>query len=214
MLPHGYEGQGPEHSSARLERFLQQGAEFNITVANITTPANFFHAMRRQQARPFRKPMIVMSPKSLLRHPRCVSGVEELAKGHFQEIIDDSSIKKADKVKKVLFCSGKIYYDLLERQEALPAKEQDDIAIVRVEQLYPLAFKQMDAVVAKYKNATFTWVQEEPANMGAWVYMLSCYDSIKWQPVVSRKASASPATGYNKVHGVQQADILDRAFLI
>ncbi len=210
LLPHGYEGQGPEHSSARLERFLQQCAEFNITVANITTPANFFHALRRQQVRPFRKPMVVMSPKSLLRHARCVSAVEELTKGGFQEVIDDSSIKKADKVKKVLFCSGKIYYDLLEKQEA---DKRDDVAIVRLEQLYPLAYKQVDAIVAKYKNAKFAWVQEEPANMGAWVYMLSCYRNIDWE-LVSRKASASPATGYHKVHVKEQEAILDKAFTI
>jgi 2-oxoglutarate dehydrogenase E1 component len=210
LLPHGYEGQGPEHSSARLERFLQQCAEFNITVANITTPANFFHALRRQQARPFRKPLVVMAPKSLLRHPRCISQVDELTKGAFQEVIDDSSIKKADKVKKVLFCSGKIYYDLLEKQET---DKREDVAIVRLEQLYPLAYKQVDAVVAKYKNAKFAWVQEEPANMGAWVYILSCYRNIDWE-VVSRKASASPATGYHKVHVQQQADIIETAFTI
>lgn len=210
LLPHGYEGQGPEHSSARLERFLQQSAEFNITVANITTPANFFHVLRRQQARPFRKPLVVMAPKSLLRHPRCISAVDELTKGGFQEVIDDSSIKKADKVKKVLFCSGKIYYDLLEKQEA---DKRDDVAIVRLEQLYPLAYKQVDAVVAKYKNAKFAWVQEEPANMGAWVYILSCYRNIDWE-VVSRRASASPATGYHKMHVKQQADIIETAFTI
>jgi len=210
LLPHGYEGQGPEHSSARLERFLQQGAEFNITVANITTPANFFHALRRQQARPFRKPLIVMAPKSLLRHPRCISQVDDLTKGGFQEVIDDSNIKKADKVKKVLFCSGKIYYDLLEKQET---DQREDVAIVRLEQLYPLAYKQIDAIVAKYKNAKFAWVQEEPANMGAWVYILSCYRNIDWE-IVSRKASASPATGYHKVHVQQQADIIEKAFTI
>ncbi|CAN5307029.1 2-oxoglutarate dehydrogenase E1 component [soil metagenome] len=210
LLPHGYEGQGPEHSSARLERFLQQCAEFNISVANITTPANFFHAMRRQQARPFRKPLIVMSPKSLLRHPRCISPVEDLTKGGFQEVIDDSSIKKADKVKKVLFCSGKIYYDLLEKQEA---EKREGVAIVRLEQLYPLAYKQIETLVAEYKNAKFAWVQEEPANMGAWVYILSCYRDIHWE-VVSRKSSASPATGYHKVHVKEQEAIINKAFTI
>lgn len=208
LLPHGYEGQGPEHSSARLERFLQQCAEFNIAVANITTPANFFHAMRRQQERPFRKPLIVMAPKSLLRHPRCVSPIVDLTKGGFQELIDDASIKKADKVKKVVFCSGKIYYDLLEKQEA---DKRDDVALVRLEQLYPLPYKQIDAVVAKYKNAKFAWVQEEPANMGAWVYILSCYRDVNWE-LVSRKSSASPATGYQKVHAKEQQDIINKAF--
>lgn len=209
LLPHGYEGQGPEHSSARLERFLQNCAEFNMTVANFTTPANLFHALRRQLERPFRKPLIVMSPKSLLRHPKCISSIEDFTKGGFQELIDDAGIKDAKKVKRVLVCSGKVYYDLLERQEE---EQRKDVAIVRLEQLYPLPFKQLEAVVKKYANAEFVWVQEEPANMGAWVYMLSCTrDVIDWQ-VISRKASASPATGYNKVHVKEQQAILDKAF--
>jgi 2-oxoglutarate dehydrogenase E1 component len=151
-----------------------------------------------------------MSPKSLLRHPRCVSPIADLTKGGFQELIDDATIKKADKVKKVVFCSGKIYYDLLEKQEA---EKREDVALVRLEQLYPLPYKQVDAVVAKYKNAKFAWVQEEPANMGAWVYILSCYRDVNWD-VVSRKASASPATGYNKVHVKEQQDIVNKAFEI
>lgn len=208
LLPHGYEGQGPEHSSARLERFLQACAEFNIAVANITTPANFFHALRRQLARPFRKPLIVMSPKSLLRHPRCISPSEDFTKGSFSELFDDTTIKAASKVRRVLFCSGKIYYDLLERQEQDKVK---DIAIVRLEQLYPLPYKQIDAIIKKYKNAEFYWVQEEPSNMGAWVYILSCYRNINWE-LVSRKSSASPATGFHKVHLKEQQAIIDKAF--
>lgn len=207
LLPHGYAGQGPEHSSARLERFLQACAEFNITVANCTTPANIFHILRRQLARPFRKPLIVMSPKSLLRHPRCISNVDEFTKEGFKELIDDENVKAAD-VKKVLFCSGKIYYELLEKQET---DKRKDIAIVRLEQLFPLPYKQMDAVIKKYSKAKFAWVQEEPSNMGAWVYMLSCYRNIDWE-LISRKSSASPATGYNKIHVEEQEAIIKKAF--
>lgn len=210
LLPHGYEGQGPEHSSARLERYLQQCAEFNMTVGNFTTPANLFHALRRQLARPFRKPLIVMSPKSLLRHPRCISPIEDFTKNGFQELIDDAAIKDAKKVKRVLVCSGKLYYDLLEKQEA---DKRTDVAIVRMEQLYPLPYAQLDAVVKKYANAEFFWVQEEPANMGAWVYMFSCTRDINidWK-LISRKSSASPATGYNKIHVKEQNFIIDSAF--
>ncbi|MEX0813063.1 MAG: 2-oxoglutarate dehydrogenase E1 component [Chitinophagales bacterium] len=207
LLPHGYAGQGPEHSSARLERFLLACAEFNITVANCTTPANFFHILRRQLERPFRKPLIIMSPKSLLRHSRCISDFADFTKNGFRELIDDENVKAAD-VKKVLFCSGKIYYELLEKQEE---DKRKDIAIVRLEQLYPLPYKQMDALIKKYKKAKFLWVQEEPSNKGAWVYMLSCYRDIDWE-LVSRKASASPATGYNKIHVEEQEAIINKAF--
>lgn len=210
LLPHGYEGQGPEHSSARLERFLQLCAEYNMTVANITTPANLFHALRRQLHRPFRKPLIIMSPKSLLRHPHCVSHVNDFISGGFKEIIDDHTIHDPFKVKRVLFCSGKIYYDLLERKQK---ENRTDIAIIRIEQLYPLPFKQMDALVNKYKLAQYIWVQEEPANMGAWVYLLSCYKNIKWG-MISRKSSASPASGFQKVHAKEQEEIITKAFEI
>jgi 2-oxoglutarate dehydrogenase E1 component len=209
LLPHGYEGQGPEHSSARLERFLQLSAEFNMIVANITTPANFFHLLRRQLAWPFRKPLVVMSPKSLLRHPKCVSETEDFTKGGFQEIlVDDWSSGKPAGVKKVVFCSGKIYYDLLERQEEA---RRNDLIIVRLEQLYPLPFKQIDAVMDKYPKARKIWLQEEPANMGAWVYMLSCYRNANWE-VVSRKSSASPASGYQRVHMKEQKALIDKVF--
>ncbi len=207
LLPHGYEGQGPEHSSARLERFLQLCAEYNMVVANITLPSNYFHFLRRQLAWGFRKPAVVMSPKSLLRHPMCVSSLDELTKGGFHEIIDDWSVKPKD-VKKVLVCSGKIYFDLYNEQQS---KKRTDIAIVRMEQLFPLPEKQLDGLVDKYKGASFIWVQEEPENMGAWGYILRKYRKVQWE-LVSRKASASPATGYNKVHVKEQEEIVKKSF--
>ncbi len=210
LLPHGYEGQGPEHSSARFERFLQLCAEYNMTIANITSPANFFHAIRRQQARPFRKPLVIMSPKSLLRHPKVVSNLSDFSQGGFQEVLDDNRFdtKKAAKVKRLLLCTGKIYFDLLEKQET---ENRDDVAIVRMEQLYPFPQKQLDAIVAKYKNAKITWVQEEPSNMGAWQYINSFNKGFSCDGI-SRKASASPATGYKKVHEKQQKEIVEKAF--
>ena len=211
LLPHGYEGQGPEHSSARLERFLQMCAEANITVANITTPANIFHAMRRQLARPFRKPLIIMSPKSLLRHPMAVSDISEFHTGTgFQEVINDPNVTKtgAKKVKRVLLCTGKIYYDLLERKMENKVK---DVAIVRIEQLYPLPTDQLKEVFKQYKNAEFKWVQEESENMGAWRYIAMKLRD-KNLEVISRKASASPATGFKKVHEQRQKAIIDEAF--
>jgi len=150
LLPHGYEGQGPEHSSARLERFLQSCAEFNLTVANVTTPANFFHLMRRQLARPFRKPLIVMSPKSLLRHPSCISNFKDFTQGGFQEVIDAPlKGKEADQIKKVILCSGKVYYDLLSRKEET---KSDEVAIIRLEQIYPFPKTQVDELIKKYKK--------------------------------------------------------------
>lgn len=212
LLPHGYEGQGPEHSSARLERFLQLAAEFNIVVANITTPANLFHALRRQLTWQFRKPLVIMSPKSLLRHPEVVSDVTEFTKGGFKEIIDDVvAAKNAAKVKRVLLCSGKVYYDLLQKQRA---DKRTDLAIVRLEQIYPLAHKQIDAIIKQYSKAEFVWVQEEPVNMGSWHFILSQFYGKLQLKVVARKSSASPATGYNKVHGKEQATIVEQAFNI
>ncbi len=211
LLPHGYEGQGPEHSSARLERFLQACAEYNITVANITTPANFFHAMRRQLERPFRKPLVVMSPKSLLRHPLCVSDIEDFhQETHFHEYYDDPEVQDQDvkKLRRVIFCSGKVYYDLLERKAS---EEHKDVAILRIEQLYPFPKKQLTEIMDKYAGIEKFWVQEEPSNMGAWVYIKDLL-SIDAAHLVARKASASPATGYKKVHDEQQEDILKRAF--
>jgi 2-oxoglutarate dehydrogenase E1 component len=193
-----------------LERFLQASAEFNMTVANVTTPANFFHLIRRQLARPFRKPLIVMSPKSLLRHPQCVSSLEDFSKGGFQEIYDDHSVdsKKAAKVEKVLFCSGKIYYDLMAKKEA---DKREDIAIVRLEQLYPFPKTQMDAILDKYKKAKICWVQEEPSNMGSWQYILAFYRNNDIE-LIGRKSSASPATGYKKLHAKEFDDIMSRSF--
>lgn len=207
LLPHGYEGQGPEHSSARLERFLQSCAELNIQVCNITTPANLFHAMRRQLNRNFRKPLIIMSPKSLLRHPRCISTVDEITNGGFQELIDDASVSKATEIKKVVVCSGKIYYDLLEKKET---DKSNQVAMVRLEQLYPLPTNQLDALKKKYAKAKFVWAQEEPANMGAWTFIQSQLVDFNFE-LVSRKASASPASGYNKVHQKEQMEIVTKA---
>ncbi len=212
LLPHGYEGQGPEHSSARLERFLQQCAEYNMTVSNITTPANFFHALRRQLERPFRKPLVNMSPKSLLRHPMCVSDISEFESGNnFQETIDDAAVtsSKVKKVKRAIFCSGKIYYDLLERKQS---ENREDVAIIRIEQLYPVPEKQINALFKRYKNAELYWVQEEPLNMGPWMHMAMAFPG-KFE-IVARKASASPATGFKKVHDNQQQAIVDKAFSI
>ncbi len=208
LLPHGYEGQGPEHSSARLERFLQLCANWNMQVCNITTPANYFHALRRQLKRKdYRLPLVVMTPKSLLRHPACVSKLEDFTTGGFQEVIDDAYVE-LKKVKRVLMCSGKIYYELLERQQSTNRK---DIAIIRVEQLYPMPVNQLTAIHEKYKDAEFCWVQEEPKNMGAWLHFLR-FESKYELTRISRESSASPATGFSKVHAVEQLAIIDKAF--
>ena len=208
LLPHGYEGQGPEHSSARLERFLELCADFNIVVANVTTPANFFHLLRRQVSWPFRKPLIVMSPKSLLRHPKVVSPLDEFKKGGFREILDDANVT-AKNVKRLLLCTGKIYYDLLEEQEK---NKRKDIAIVRLEQIYPLAEGQLSAVIEKYKGAKIYWVQEEPVNMGAWGYILKrLYKKVDID-VIARDEAASPAVGYLKAHNESQKEIVNQAF--
>ena len=207
MLPHGYEGQGPEHSSARPERFLQLCANWNIQVCNITTPANYFHVLRRQIHRKTRLPLVLMTPKSLLRHPACVSPLKEFTTGKFQQLIDDETVKAKD-VKRVLFCTGKIYYDLLERQQK---ENRKDVAIVRLEQIYPLPETEMDEVFAKYKKADFYWVQEEPKNMGYWTFLLRREENYKLR-LISRKASASTATGFSKVHAKEQLQIIDEAF--
>jgi 2-oxoglutarate dehydrogenase E1 component len=208
-LPHGYEGQGPEHSNARPERFLQLAAEYNMVVANLTTPANLFHILRRQIAWPFRKPVIIMTPKSLLRHPLCVSSVKDLTHGKFQEIIDDESVKVKD-VKRVILCSGKIYYELLEKRTEL---KRNDVALVRLEQMYPMPEKQIQALWEKYSKAERVWVQEEPRNMGAATF-LSRYDIFDGVKTIARKSSASPATGYSTQHKREQKEILDKSFNI
>ena len=190
LLPHGYEGQGSEHSSARIERYLQLCAEDNMTVANCTTPANFYHLLRRQMKRTYRKPLIVFTPKSLLRHAKAVNIIEELATGEFQEVIDDTLNPK--NIKKLVFCMGKFYYDLLEERENL---ERDDVALVRIEQLFPLHLEKLQQVIDRYPNVeNYIWAQEEPRNMGAWSYLLERFDLVKLN-VRSRKYYAVPAAG-------------------
>ncbi|HTN35940.1 MAG TPA: 2-oxoglutarate dehydrogenase E1 component [Arachidicoccus sp.] len=210
LLPHGYEGSGPDHSSARLERFLQSCAEQNIVVTNITTAANFFHALRRQLKWSFRKPLINMSPKANLRHPDSYSRTEDFAGNtRFQEVIDDATVEQS-KVQKVLLCSGKLYFDLDEKRRK---EERTDIALIRLEQLYPLPEKQLISLHEKYKNAIWFWVQEEPQNMGAATFLQTNFKAFPYG-VISRNASASTATGYAKIHKVEQEEILDTAFSI
>ncbi|MDR0264442.1 MAG: 2-oxoglutarate dehydrogenase E1 component, partial [Sphingobacterium sp.] len=211
MLPHGMEGQGPEHSSARIERFLELCADENMILANCTTPANYFHLLRRQLVREFRKPLVVFTPKSLLRHPKVVSPLKDFTEGAFQEVIDDANVAAKD-VKRVLFCSGKVYYDLLEKQEA---DKRKDIAIVRLEQLFPIPTDQLKAIRKKYNKAKeFVWVQEENENMGAWSYYCRKLmgTEIAFTGFVARKESGSTATGYMKQHVAQQAEILNKSF--
>jgi 2-oxoglutarate dehydrogenase E1 component len=211
LLPHGYEGQGAEHSSARLERFLMLCAEQNLQVVNCTSPANFFHALRRQVARPFRKPLIVMSPKSLLRHPECVSKIEDFATGGFQEMIDDNEVDVKN-VEKLIFCSGKIYFDLLDERRK---NNINSIAIVRVEQLFPWPVEQAQAILKKYsKVEKIEWVQEEPENMGPWGYILRLLSKAEQRiniQVVSPPASASPATGSAKMSAARQRAVIEAA---
>ncbi|SDM87332.1 2-oxoglutarate dehydrogenase E1 component [Kriegella aquimaris] len=192
LLPHGYEGQGAEHSSARMERYLQLCARDNMYVADVSTPAQMFHILRRQLKVNFRKPLIIFTPKSLLRHPKAVSTVDELASGKFQEVIDDSSAD-IKKVKSVVFCTGKFYYDLLAVKEE---QKRDDVALVRVEQLFPLPSDQMNKVIEKYTNADdLVWAQEEPRNMGAWSHLMMHYKDVNRFRVASRRFYASPAAG-------------------
>jgi 2-oxoglutarate dehydrogenase E1 component len=207
LLPHGYEGMGAEHSSARMERFLMLCADDNMQIVNCSTPANFFHVLRRQMKREFRKPLVVFTPKSLLRHPRCVSSLNELSSGSFSEVIDDATAV-AKKVKRVLLCSGKVYYDLLEKKEVLNA---EDVAIVRLEQLDPLPRKQIAELQQKYGKAQWVWVQEEPANMGAWSHLLRKLRQVQLE-VVSRPSSGAPATGSGQRHRAEQQLLIERAF--
>ncbi|MBL7826972.1 MAG: 2-oxoglutarate dehydrogenase E1 component [Saprospiraceae bacterium] len=208
LLPHGYEGQGPEHSSARMERYLQGCAENNVTIANVTSASNFFHLLRRQIARPFRKPLIVMSPKSTLRAPFNLGEISEIETGtRFRELIDDAAANPK-KVKRVLVCSGKVYYDLLKKQQD---DKREDVAIVRLEQIFPFPKVQFDALIKKYAGADLMWVQEEPANMGAWGYLVMNQGGYGWK-LSSRRASASPATGFPKAHEKEQAELVAAAF--
>ena len=213
LLPHGFEGAGPEHSSARPERFLAMAAEDNIQVVNPTTPAQYFHVLRRQVVRPWRKPLIVLTPKSLLRHPRVVSPIADLAEGKFERILSDSNPKRND-VRRVLMCSGKIYYELEKYREQ---NGREDVAILRVEQLYPLREEHLAAALDPYMDGTpVFWVQEEPHNMGAWRYMLVNFGErlLGRFPFrgITRPAAATPATGSHASHEREQAAILERAF--
>lgn len=208
LLPHGYEGQGPEHSSARLERMLTLCAEHNMQVANCTTPANFYHLLRRQLHRDFRKPLVVFTPKSLLRHPDCVSQPEEFVNGRFREVIDDPDADP-QKVHKVVFCSGKIWYELA--AERVKSNRQD-VALVRLEQLFPLPVEQMVEVVTKYKKAdAWIWTQEEPGNMGAWGYISRNFKDVPLR-MVARPDSGSPATGSSQFHKIRQAKVIEKTF--
>ncbi|MBS3808340.1 MAG: 2-oxoglutarate dehydrogenase E1 component [Bacteroidales bacterium] len=208
LLPHGYEGQGPEHSSARMERFLTLSVNNNMQIVNATTPANFYHLLRRQVHRNFRVPLIIFTPKSLLRHNRAVSSLEELANGKFQEVIDDPDVD-TDQVKRVVFCSGKVYYDLLERKEHFDAK---DIALIRLEQLYPFPSESVETLISKYGNAIrWLWVQEEPENMGAWKYIRDQLQHIDIHGI-TRQSSASPAVGLYSLHQIEQNEILGKVF--
>jgi len=210
LLPHGYEGQGPEHSSARMERFLQMCAELNMVITNITTSANYFHALRRQLTWAFRKPLINFAPKANLRHPGTYSLQEEFTTGGFKEVIDDRYVDDAANVKKVLLCSGKVYFDLAERQEK---ENRKDVAVIRLEQIYPLPQQQLDELYKKYSKAIWHWVQEEPLNMGAASFMRMNLKNINFY-ITSRSASASTATGYAKTHAKEQAALIDTAFEI
>jgi 2-oxoglutarate dehydrogenase E1 component len=212
LLPHGFEGQGPEHSSARIERFLNLAAEDNIQVCNLSTPAQLFHALRRQVNRPWRKPLIIFTPKSLLRHPEAVNTLDQIAEGSFQRVIGDDTVD-ASKVKRILLCSGKVYYDLAAERRR---RKRDDIAIVRLEQYYPLNGALVKGL-ARYADGTpVVWVQEEPSNMGAWYFLNARKNDVLGTrhplSLVSRPESASPATGSKAAHDLEQKILLDEAF--
>ena len=207
LLPHGYEGQGSEHSSARIERYLQLCAEDNMTVANCTTPSNFYHLLRRQMKRNYRKPLIVFTPKSLLRHPKAVNSIEDLATGEFHEVIDDTL--NPSKVTKLVFCMGKFYYDLLAEREVL---EREDIALVRIEQLFPLHLEKIQQVIDRYPAVKeYIWAQEEPRNMGAWSFMLERLELVKLN-VRSRKYYAVPAAGSSTRFKKRHKAVIDSVF--
>ncbi|MDI5942701.1 multifunctional oxoglutarate decarboxylase/oxoglutarate dehydrogenase thiamine pyrophosphate-binding subunit/dihydrolipoyllysine-residue succinyltransferase subunit, partial [Micromonospora sp. DH15] len=212
LLPHGHEGQGPDHTSGRPERFLQLCAEDNMRVAIPTTPANYFHLLRRQALSPKRKPLVVFTPKSLLRHKLCVSGVEDFTTGTFAPVLADTAAPPAEQVKRVLLCSGKVYYDLF---QARAERGVTDTAIVRMEQLYPLPVEEIRAALAQYPNAEdFAWVQEEPANQGAWSFvalnLLEHLSEVRLRRI-SRPAAAAPAVGSAKMHEVEQNALIEAA---
>jgi 2-oxoglutarate dehydrogenase E1 component len=211
LLPHGYEGQGPEHSSARLERYLQLCAEDNIQVCYPTTPAQYFHVLRRQMKRNFRKPLVLMTPKSLLRHRKAVSPVEDLTRGQFAEVLDDTEVDPA-RVRRVVLCSGKVYYDLLEERSAA---EKVDVALVRVEQFYPFPVERLLRTLERYRNAKdHIWAQEESLNMGGWTFMEQRLRAMGYAvKYVGRDTSASPATGSHRVHAREQKELVKAAIL-
>lgn len=212
LLPHGYDGQGPEHSSARLERFLQLCAEDNIQVCNLTTPAQYFHVLRRQMKREFRKPLVIMTPKSLLRSEQCVSRIEDFTGGHFEEILPAPLLDAPEKIDRVIFCSGKVYYDLLAYREA---NAQKNAAIIRIEQLYPLHEEALRKTVEQFSNVkTLVWCQEESQNMGAWNFIYMMLERIFQKPIwyAGRNASSSPAVGALSIHKKEQKAVVEDAF--
>jgi 2-oxoglutarate dehydrogenase E1 component len=215
LLPHGYEGQGPEHSSARIERFLQLCASENIQVCIPSSPSQIFHLLRRQAIRKMRTPLIVISPKSLLRNPKATSSIKELVDGSFECVIDDS-IKDKSKITKIILCSGKVFYDLAEQKNI---KEKHNIALIRIEQLYPFPYDDLQETLSKYKNfEEIIWCQEEPYNQGAWFShrhriqrVLDRFDDKKQINLVSRPAAAAPAVGMMKLHLQQQTQLVEDA---
>jgi 2-oxoglutarate dehydrogenase E1 component len=208
LLPHGYEGQGAEHSSGRMERFLQQCADYNIQIVNTSTPANHFHLLRRQAQGQYRKPLVVFSPKLLLRYPSAISTLDEMAKGSFQELIDDASANPKN-IDTLVLCSGKFYYEMSEKAVEM---DVDNMAFVRVEQLYPLPKKQLDEIFAKYKNAkNIIWAQEEPNNMGAWRYIAMAMREIPFIGI-SRPATAAAAEGSKKLHEKRLKALFEEIF--
>jgi 2-oxoglutarate dehydrogenase E1 component len=221
LLPHGYEGQGPEHSSARIERYLQMCGEDNWQILNCTSPANYFHALRRQMRRDFRKPLVVFEPKSLLRHKLAVSKLEEFGPGtSFHRILSEPfELVTDDQVRRVVLCTGKVYYDLLQEREARGIK---DIAIVRLEQLYPFPRTSLTRELSRYKNADVVWCQEEPRNMGAWAFidrrledcMVAAQIKASRPAYAGRVEAASPATGMLKRHNQEQAKLVDDALTV
>jgi 2-oxoglutarate dehydrogenase E1 component len=210
LLPHAYEGQGPEHSSARLERFLQMCAEDNIQVVYPTTPSQIFHLFRRQMRRTFRKPLVVMTPKSLLRLPAATSPIGEFVAGHFREVIDDAGVKP-ETVTRVLVCSGKVYYDLMAKREKLGTQA---VAVIRLEQFYPWPEGQIKAILSRYQRTReWLWVQEESQNMGGWHFVEPRLRAMGFPfEYVGRDASASPATGSHHGHEAEQHELVEAAF--
>ncbi len=216
LLPHGYEGQGPEHSSARLERYLQLCAENNLQVCYPTTPAQYFHLLRRQVQPGMERPLIVMTPKSLLRLPAASSTIDDLANGGFRPVIDDAEVADPSAVKKIVLCSGKVYYDLVDARKKSP---EPGVAVVRLEQFYPFPLRSIQQTLARYENAReLVWAQEEPQNMGGWTFMQERLENLLPQcqrpRYVGRSASASPATGSYSIHQKEQSQLVADALSV